>query len=318
MMPVLGGAVNGAYRARMTAERRRANLLLMAAAVIWGLAFVAQRVGMRHLAPLTFNSARFVLGALVLLPLLPRSGRRPPGVATAGRRETALAALATGLVLFASATLQQYGLVSTTAGKAGFITSLYVVLVPVLGLIIGQRVGRWAWAGVALATAGLYLLSARGAFSLAPGDGLVLLCAIGWAVHVQLVGLYVRRVPALRLAFGQFVVAAALSLAGALVFDAPDPGGLRAAAAPVLYAGIFSIGVAFTLQVAGQKHARPTDAAIILSGESVFAALGGALLLGERLDARELAGCAAILGGVVVAQRGPAAADAASPPPAAG
>jgi drug/metabolite transporter (DMT)-like permease len=304
----------------MTSDRRRANLLLLCAAFIWGVAFVAQRVGMRHLPPLTFNAARFLLGVLVLLPLLPRSGRRPAGTPVAGRRETARAALTTGLVLFTAATLQQYGMVTTTAGKAGFITSLYVVFVPVLGLFIGQRVGRWAWSGVALATAGLYLLSARGPLSLAPGDGLVLLCAVCWSVHVQLVGVYARRVPALRLACGQFVVAAVLSLAGALLFDAPDPAGLRAAAAPILYAGVFSIGIAFTLQVAGQKHARPTDAAVILSAESVFAALGGGLLLGERLDLRELAGCLLILGGVVVAQRGPAGAESlpSPPPPAAG
>lgn len=303
----------------MTADRRRANLLLLLAAFIWGVAFVAQRVGMRHLSPLTFNAARFLLGVLVLLPLLPRSGRRPEGARVAGRRETVLAALATGLVLFASSTLQQYGLVTTTAGKAGFITSLYVVIVPVLGVFIGQRVGRWAWSGVGLATAGLYLLSARGLWSLAPGDGLVLLCALGWAVHVQLVGAYVRRVPALRLACGQFVVAAVLSLAGALVFDAPDPAGLRAAAPSILYAGVLSIGVAFTLQVAGQKHARPTEAAVILSGESVFAALGGGLLLHERLALREVLGCLLILGGAVVAQRGPAATDrdTARPPAAA-
>ncbi len=304
----------------MTVDRRRANLLLLTAALIWGVAFVAQRVGMRHLPPLTFNAARFALGVLVLLPLLPRSGRRPPGTPVAGGRETVLAAVATGLVLFTAATLQQYGLVTTTAGKAGFITSLYVVFVPVLGLFIGQRVGRWAWAGVTLAVGGLYLLSAHGPLSIAPGDGLVLLCAICWSAHVQLVGAYVKRVPALRLAFGQFVVAAVLSLAGALAFDAPDPDGLRAAAVPVLYAGLFSIGIAFTLQVAGQKHARPTDAAVILSSESVFAALGGGLLLGERLAARELLGCLFILGGVVVAQRGPAPTDAGElppPPPAA-
>lgn len=296
--------------------QRRANLLLMTAAAIWGFAFVAQRVGMEHLRPFTFNAARFVIGTLVLLPLLPLSGRRQAGVEVAGRRETLRASLLTGLVLFTAATLQQFGIVSTTAGKAGFITSLYVVFVPILGLAIGQRVSRFAWAGVGLAAVGLYLLSAKGPFSIAPGDGLVLLCALFWTVHVQMVGAYVKRVPALRLAVGQFAVAAVLSTAAAAIFDTFSWTALRAVTVPVLYAGVFSIGIAFTLQVAGQKHARPTDAAIILSFESVWAALGGGLLLGEVLGLRELAGCALILGGVVVAQRGPqAAAPAPGAPP---
>jgi drug/metabolite transporter (DMT)-like permease len=291
----------------MKLNTRRANLLLMTAAAIWGFAFVAQRVGMEHLRPFTFNAARFLLGTLVLLPLLPLSGRRAQGEPVAGRGETLRAALLTGLVLFTASTLQQYGIVKTTAGKAGFITSLYVVFVPVLGLLVRQHVSRFAWAGVGLAAGGLYLLSAKGPLGIAPGDGLVLLCAVFWAVHVQLVGAFVRRVPALRLAVGQFAVAALLSTAAAALFDTFSWAALRAVAIPVLYAGVFSIGIAFTLQVAGQKHARPTDAAIILSFESVWAAIGGGLLLGEVLGMRELAGCALILGGVVVAQRNGAA-----------
>lgn len=297
----------------MKREQRRANLLLMTAAAIWGLAFVAQRVGMEHLRPFTFNAARLLIGTIVLLPLLPLSGRRPGGEPVAGPAETLRASLLTGLVMFAAATLQQFGIVSTTAGKAGFITSLYVVFVPILGLAIGQRVSRYAWAGVGMAAIGLYLLSAKGLLGIAPGDGLVLLCAMFWSVHVQMVGAYVKRVPALRLAVGQFAVAGVLSTIGAVIFDDFSWVAMRAVTAPILYAGVFSIGVAFTLQVAGQKHARPTDAAIILSFESVWAAIGGGLLLGEVLGMRELAGCVLILGGVVVAQRGPQAA-----PPAPG
>lgn len=289
----------------MTMNRRRANLLLLTAAAIWGFAFVAQRLGMRHLQPFTFNAARFVIGTLVLLPLLPWSGRRPPGTPMAGRLETLRASVLTGLVLFTAATLQQYGIVSTTAGKAGFITSLYVVFVPILGLAFGQRVGRHAWTGVGLAAIGLYLLSAQGLWDIAPGDGLVLLCAMFWSVHVQMVGVYVQRVPAIRLAVGQFATAAVLSVIATLIFDTVSWPAMRAVTVPVLYAGIFSVGIAFTLQVAGQKSARPTDAAIILSFESVFAALGGGLLLSEVLDTRQVIGCLLILGGVVVAQRGP-------------
>lgn len=302
-MPGLGATVNGAYRPGMNTARKRANLLLLTAAFIWGVAFVAQRVAMRHLPPLTFNAARLILGALVLLPFLARSGRRPAGTPMAGRGETIRASVLLGVVMFAAASLQQFGIVSTTAGKAGFITSMYVVFVPVVGLFVGHRVGRFAWIGVALAVGGLYLLSARGVMKLAPGDGLVLLCAVCWTAHVLLVGHFVKRVPAVRMAFGQFTTAAALSVIGALIFDHVQWADLRAVAWPIIYSGVFSIGVAFTLQVAGQKNARPTDAAIIMSMESVFAALGGGLLLGERLGVRELFGCAAILTGAVVAQR---------------
>ena len=228
----------------MTMNRRRANLLLMTAAAIWGFAFVAQRLGMRHLEPFTFNASRFLLGTLVLLPFLPLSGRRPPGTPMAGRGETLRACGSTGLVLFTAATLQQYGMVHTTAGKAGFITSLYVVFVPILGLFFGQRVSRFAWTGVALAAVGLYMLSATGPLEIAPGDGLVLLCALFWTVHVQLVGAYVQRVPALRLAVGQFAVAAVLSTAAALVFDTFSLAAMRSATVPLLYAGIFSISSA--------------------------------------------------------------------------
>jgi drug/metabolite transporter (DMT)-like permease len=287
----------------MNSARKRANLLLLSAAFIWGVAFVAQRVAMRHLPPLTFNAARLWLGALVLLPFLAKSGRRPAGTPMAGRGEIVRASMLLGLVMFAAASLQQFGIVSTTAGKAGFITSMYVVFVPVVGSFVGHRVGRYAWTGVALAVGGLYLLSARGVMKLAPGDGLVLLCAVCWTAHVLLVGRFVKRVPAVRMAFGQFTTAAVLSTIGALVFDHVQWADLRAVTWPILYSGVFSIGVAFTLQVAGQKNARPTDAAIIMSMESVFAALGGGLLLGERLGLRELAGCAAILTGAVVAQR---------------
>lgn len=299
----------------MNSARQRANLLLLGAAFIWGVAFVAQRQAMRHVPPLTFNAARLLLGALVLLPFLARSGRRPAGVAVAGARETIGASVALGLVMFAAASFQQFGIVSTTAGKAGFITSMYVVFVPVVGAFIGHRVGRFAWIGVGLAVGGLYLLSARGVMKLAPGDGLVLLCAVCWTAHVLLVGHFVKRVPALRMAFGQFLTAAVLSIAGALLFDHVAWTDLRGATWPIVYSGVFSIGVAFTLQVAGQKNARPTDAAIIMSLESVFAALGGGLLLGERLGPRELAGCAAILGGAVVAQRDPVVESAPGAPP---
>jgi drug/metabolite transporter (DMT)-like permease len=286
----------------MHAERRNANLMLLLAAAIWGFAFVAQRVGMQHVGPLTFNGVRFAIGALVLAPLLrvpALAGRRadaPP------LRETVRAGVIVGLVLFGGATLQQYGVVYTTAGKAGFITSLYVVFTPLLGMFVGQRSGRHVWGGVALAAAGLYLLSAKGLVGIALGDGLVLLGAVCWGAHVLVVGHYVQRVPALALAVGQFAVMAALSLAGAFLFEEPRLQPLQAATVPILYTGLLSVSVAYTLQVVAQRRAKPAHTAIILSLEAVFAVIGGVLILGETLGVRESAGCLLMLGGVILAQ----------------
>jgi len=278
-------------------------LLLLLASVIWGLAFVAQRVGMRHVGPLTFNGVRFALGAVVIAPLLvwglPGRPREPRTVPVSRILRGGIIA---GLVLFIAATLQQYGVVFTTAGKAGFITSLYVVFVPILGLVIGQRAGPGIWAGVALSAAGLYLLSAQGLAGIALGDGLVLIGAIFWAVHVLVIGRLARDVPPLALALTQFVVMAVLSLIGALWLETMIWADIRAAAVPILYAGLLSVAVAYTLQVVAQTRAHPAHAAIILSLESVFAAVGGWLILSEGLSARALVGCALMLGGVMLAQ----------------
>lgn len=288
----------------MDSTRRNANLMLLLAAAIWGFAFVAQRVGMEHMGPLYFNGIRFALGAAVLLPFI-ATGRR---ASTGGVRPPVpwrYGALAGGLIFVAS-TLQQYGLVFTTAGKAGFITGLYVVFTPLLGLFWGQRTGLGTWFGVILATAGLYLLSAQGVFGIQLGDGLVLISALFWAGHVQWVGRVVDGTDPLELAAVQFGTCSALSLVGALVFETFDAVAVRAAAVPILYAGIMSVGGAYTLQVLAQRHARPAHTAIILSLEAVFAALGGWAVLGEILPLRGLIGCALMLGGVMLAQLGPA------------
>jgi drug/metabolite transporter (DMT)-like permease len=287
----------------MESARRNANIMLLAAAAIWGFAFVAQRVGMRHIGPLTFNGVRFALGTAILVPIVfarMRTSRTgwSPGILPAG--------LGAGLLIFAGSTLQQFGIVWTTAGKAGFITGLYVVFTPLLGLLFGQRTGGRAWSGALLALAGLYLLSARGPLGIDPGDGLVLLSAFFWAGHVLWVGRSARRVDPLQLALAQFGICAVLSLAGGLVFEQTAPAALRAAAVPILYAGLFSVGAAYTLQVLAQRHAKPTSAAVILSLESVFAAGGGWLLLGEVLPLRGMLGCALMLVGVIVAQLEPA------------
>ena len=264
----------------MNRESWRADGLLLLAAMIWGFSFVAQRAGMAHTGPFTFNAVRFALGALTVLPFL-RAGRReaPPLPAPSLLR----AGAAAGTALFLAVSLQQTGIVSTTAGKAGFITGLYVVIVPLLGLFLGRRAGRGTWVGGLLAVAGFYLLSVRSGLRLAPGDGLVLAGALFWAVHVLIVDRVVRRTCALRLAFQQFVLCAVLSAAAALAFEKVETAGIRAAALPIFYGGVLSVGVAFTLQVVAQRSATPAHAALLLSLETVFDTIKETLAQGEKI-----------------------------------
>ncbi len=285
----------------------KADWLLLLTAVIWGSAFVAQRVGMDHVGPFTFNGVRFTLGALVLLPLVVRRKPLVPpeegGPSGGGGRWTVLwgGALA-GVVLFTAAALQQVGLVYTTAGKAGFITGLYVIIVPILGLFWGFRPGWGGWIGACLAVVGLYLLSVTEDLTLAPGDLLELVGAFFWAVHVLILGWLSPRVRRVRLACIQFSVCAVLSLATAGIFEPVTAEGLRGAAVPILYGGLLSVGVAYTLQVVAQRHAPPVHAAVILSLEAVFAAVAGWILLGEVLDLQGIVGCGLMLAGMLTAQ----------------
>ncbi len=296
----------------MHSERLKSNSLLLLAAAIWGFAFVAQRVGMQFVGPFTFNAVRFALGALVLIPFILRGNRRrgqfpspeaTPGTGRAGsRRELWLGGGLAGLIVFLGASLQQTGLVYTTAGKAGFITGLYVVIVPIMGLAWRQTTDRSTWLGAILATVGLYLLSVRGALTMEIGDLLVLASAFFWAGHVLIIGWLSPRNDPLPLACLQFCTCSLLSLLAALLAESIDLASIVEATVPILYAGVMSVGVAYTLQVVAQRRARPSHAAIILSLEAMFAVLGGWLVLGETLSARGLAGCALMLGGMIVSQ----------------
>lgn len=292
----------------------RADVLCLVTALIWGLAFVAQRIGMDHMGPMGFNGIRFALGALALAPLAVRSMRYPPPAPfLAGGNPVFpwLGGLMAGTVLFAGATLQQVGLKYTTAGKAGFITGLYVVLVPLLGFFLGQRPARGDVVGAVAAAVGLYFLSVTEAFTLAPGDGLELVGAFFWAGHVLVIGWLSPRTRALPLAMAQYVVCSVLSLACAVAFEELSWAGIRGAAWPILYGGLLSVGLAYTLQVVAQRDAKPTHAAILLSFETVFAALGGAVVLGESLGTRGLFGCALMFAGMLASQLWPKARQAA-------
>lgn len=288
-------------------EHDKANLTgtltLLMSAVIWGFAFVAQRASMEHIGPYTFTGIRFALGALVLIPWILASRLRPPMPVLSSRtRHLWLAAGVAGFVLFVSANLQQIGLVYTTAGKAGFITGLYVVIVPLLGLFLRHRVGVFVWAGCVLAAVGMYFLSVEGTLSISLGDALVLGSALGWAFHVHLVGWLAQRMHPLRAAALQFTICSVLSLIMALLTEDIQLAGLLSAGWMIAYAGILSVGVAYTLQLFGQRLIDPTRAGVIFSLEAVFAVLGGWVVLGETLSTRGIIGCALMLGGMMLAQ----------------
>ena len=290
----------------MDVRTYRADALLLLTATIWGFAFVAQRVGMVYVGPFTFNGVRFALGSLSLVPLLLVLERRAVSVSRRPPRPSWPRLFwgggVAGLFLFAGASLQQVGLVYTTAGNAGFITGLYVVIVPIMGLFLRQQTHAGTWLGAFLAAAGLYFLSITEALTIAWGDLLVLVGAFFWAAHVLIIGWLSPRMEALRLSIIQFAVCAGLSLLTAGAYETITWEGLRRAAVPILYGGLGSVGVAYTLQVVAQKDAHPAHAAIFLSMEAVFAAIGGWWLLNEILTPRALLGCGLMLSGMLVSQ----------------
>lgn len=278
----------------------KSNLLLLLAAAIWGVAFVAQRVGMEHVGPFTFNGVRFLLGSLSLLPLIFYFKKREQPVGE--QQSPVLPGMLAGLVLFSGASLQQIGLLYTTAGKAAFITCLYIVLVPVFGIFLKQYVSRATWLSSVLAIIGLYLLCVKESFFISYGDLLQLIGAVFWTVHILLIDAYASRVDVLKLSCFQFATCGLLSLGIALYFETITLAGLVGGLIPILYGGFCSVGIAYTLQVVGQKYSPPAHAAIILSMETVFATLGGFVLLDERLGLRELLGCGLMLSGMLLTQ----------------
>lgn len=280
----------------------KADLLLLLTAAIWGFAFVAQRVGMAHMGPFTFNAIRFSLGALSLLPLLFWGRSRRNSVGNPPVKDVLVPGILTGLALFGGASLQQIGLVGTSAGKAGFITGLYVILVPLLGFLWGRKTHPAHWAGALLAVFGLYFLSVRENFTISGYDLIVLAGAFIWAIHVHLIARFSDQVGPLRLSVLQFAVCGVLSLAAAALFEASSPRDIVGGLWTILYGAFLSVGLAYTLQVVAQRTADPSHAVIILSLEGVFAALGGWLVLEERLLLRDLLGSGLILAGMLFSQ----------------
>lgn len=283
----------------------RADLLMLVTAMIWGSSFVAQRLGMDAIGPFLYSGLRFALAVVVLLPVVMLLRRRRTQPASPISRPLLLGGSLMGAVLALGINLQQVGLLFTSVTNSGFITGLYVIVVPLLGLLLGHKTGLGIWLGASLAVVGMFLLSVGDGFHVASGDLLQLAGAFVWGIHVLLVGVFAARHDALVLALVQFVTCALISLALALVFE-HLPGAAIAQALPaILYGGIFGVAVGFTLQVIAQKHAIASHAAIILSLEAVFAAIAGALLLGESLSSRGYFGCALMFTGMLLAQLWP-------------
>ncbi|MCF8302712.1 MAG: DMT family transporter [Bacteroidales bacterium] len=287
------------------AKTFRADALLLVTAMTWGFAFVAQRKGMEFVGPFTFNAIRFLLGGASLIPLWyyqKRKDRQNARIKAVDKKFLIKGGLLAGAAIFLGSSFQQIGLVYTTAGKAGFITGLYVIIVPIIGLFWKQKTGTGIWLGALLAVVGLYFLSIHENFSIALGDLLVLVCAFFFAVHVLVVGWLTRKLPSIPLAIGQFLVCSLLSFIAALWVEEFIWKDILDAAIPILYGGLCSVGIAYTLQVVAQKNAPSSHAAVILSLESVFAVLGGWMLLSETLSARGLLGCGLMLTGMIFSQ----------------
>ena len=282
----------------------RADLIMLLAAAIWGFAFVAQREGMETMGPFLFNAARFFIGSAVLFPLvwyLSKKNKTPKNKETSTKK-LLIAGTIAGLFLFLASSFQQVGIQYTTAGKAGFITGLYIFFVPLIGIFFGQRTGSGTWLGAFIAVIGLYLLSINDDFSIARGDLLQLICAVFFAAHILVVGYVAKRMDPLKLSLIQYVVSGVLSFFIAIAIEVITWQMIVDTAIPLLYAGVMSTGIAYTLQVVAQQHTHSSHAAIILSLEGAFAVLGGWLILDEHLPARGLLGCALMLTGMFLSQ----------------
>ena len=285
------------------------SAMLVMTALIWGIAFVAQSEGMNYVGGFTFNACRFLIGGAVLIPcifLLGRLNRQRENLTKEEKKRQILVGIQGGVCcgsfLCIASSLQQFGIAYTTVGKAGFITALYIILVPILGLFMKKTVGVNVWLSVIIAAAGMYLLCIKEGFSVGKGDFLVFLCSIGFSLHILVIDYFSPKADGVVISCVQFFTAGMLSGLMALIFETPSWSGITAAWMPVLYAGVMSCGVAYTLQVVAQKDIAPVVASLLMSLESVFSVLAGWLLLGQRLSAKELAGCVMVFAGILLAQ----------------
>ena len=280
---------------------------LLLTAFIWGVAFVAQSVGMDYIGPFTFNCVRSIIGGLILIPLIlilrkADKTERSETEAKAYKKNTILGGICCGVALCVASSFQQFGIMYTTVGKAGFITALYIIIVPILGIFIGKRVAPIIWVSSIIAVAGFYLLSISGQVSISKGDILVLICAVLFSVHILIIDYFSPKGDGVIISCIQFLTCGILCGICMFLFETPQIADVLAAYLPILYAGVMSCGVAYTLQIVGQKNMDPTVASLILSLESVFSVLAGWVILGQGLTTKELIGCGLVFAAVLLAQ----------------
>lgn len=286
----------------------RNSLLLLLTATIWGIAFVAQSVSMDYIGGFTFNSIRSLIGSLTLLPVIlllskPKSAEEKNRPQTSSKQKILITGgICCGIILCLASNFQQFGIKYTTVGKAGFITACYIVIVPIIGLFLGKKCSKFIWAAVAMALIGLYLLCITDEFSIGKGDLLVLVCAFLFSIHILVIDHFSPKADGVKLSCIQFLTCGILSGIPALLFEHPEFSAICRAWMPILYAGIMSCGVAYTLQIIGQKNMNPTVASLILSLESCISVLAGWVLLGQQLSAKEILGCVIMFAAIILAQ----------------
>lgn len=293
-------------------KKMLSNILLLITAAIWGSAFVAQKSGMDYIEPFTYNGIRTFIGGLVLIPVILFMGRGSkdqdceevsPEEKSKNNKILLIGGICCGIALFVASSLQQFGVSYTTAGKAGFITTLYVVIVPIFSIFLRKKVRPIVWLCVVMGAVGLYLLCMTDAsFKLQFGDTLVLLCAIAFSVHILVIDYFSPQVDGVKLSCIQFLTSGVLGMICMLIFESPDIKAILSCWLPILYAGVLSCGIGYTLQIVAQKYAEPTVASLLMSLESVFAVISAAIILQETMSLRELSGCAIIFAAVIIAQ----------------
>lgn len=286
----------------------RNSLLLLLTATIWGVAFVAQSVSMDYVGGFTFNAVRNLIGALTLLPVIwglgkTKSPEEKKHIQASSDRKTLITGgICCGILLCFASNFQQFGIKYTSVGKAGFITACYIVIVPIIGIFLKKKCSPFIWMAIVLALIGLYLLCITDGFSIGKGDILVLICAFLFSLHILVIDYFSPHVDGVKMSCIQFLVCGILTAIPALIFEHPQLSAFKGAWGSILYAGVMSCGVAYTLQIIGQKNMNPTVASLILSLESCISALAGWILLGQKLSAKEIFGCVIMFCAIVLAQ----------------
>lgn len=278
-------------------------LMLLLTSFIWGTAFVAQSMGMDYMGPFAFNGIRCIIGGIALLPCIAVMNQGNAVKKAAGtKKDLIIGGVSCGVLLCGASSLQQVGIQYTTAGKAGFITAFYIVLVPVLGIFLKKKIGGKVWAAVLMSLVGLYFLCITESFSIGKGDVYVFLCALIFSAHILVVDHFAPKVDGVKMSCIQFFVAGIISLGPMFAFETTSFRDITLSLAPLLYAGVLSCGVAYTLQIIGQKNMNPAIASLIMSLESTFSVLAGWVVLGEKLSSREMLGCVLMFGAIILAQ----------------